>query len=1117
MFGTKGNRLPPLLPTSRSGQNFNECDNPQDPYYYIKNPKKTNYYKFLSTTKTKNNKPIESVSTSSSFRNTKSQLSDSNSYENFQNSRDEEKKMIQNSFRLEQQLNLERKHQEVFECFLKFCHTSTISEAMETTMSISLKATTSTFWQDISSIHMLYSTRLQRTVPHSSGLVGYTFFSRDIVNCPKAHAHMSYLAEIDSIVAPKDTPVILFPLWDHHDDVVGVVELTRTTKEGPFNEDDIAFIKFFQAKFRINSEWMIREVFPHGLVQELMQVMEVQQFMIVFQRTVPHFFSCKKAEMWRLNTSENVLTRYTNFSHEIPLQSAGIVGDALNRGSPINTASNKMQSSYLPEVDGEEEESVLVYPVEDTKIGIKYAICLRGPNKFNVFTTEDENALRGAASYFALALENAEKFTEAELGNNRANLENTAVTRLSNIVDGILNKKDLNNILHEAADTIQELSNAERCYIFEYNKLDEKFEAIIANGTKDIELVLSKGKNIVSKTYETKEIYNIPEAYESPDFDNFIDIQSQFKTKSLLSIPVFNNQNEVLAVLQVLNKKDRKPFSTIDLKFVRMFSTIFGLILDNKKLHEFSEAAKIGLDSYAKATADLASTGSTKKILTDLLLNAKDAIGAEHCSMFIIDNVVEVLTTYITDNDKMPTTIPLSHGIAASTIKPKTGVIVNDAYHDPRFNKMIDFHSGYKTKQLCAAPIVTPDGKVLGVLEMVNKQGGFNDYNLNLLNSFSVFSMMILQMQQMKDISERGMAQLEMSKWIGEYERKSFKIPIKLQIPLRKVEEVNSLNFFAINWNGIGLFKIAFYIFDSFGLLEKFQITNEMFFTFLYKLREKYNEPPYHNWIHAIDILQYISYQVKKTHSDQMLTKFELLAVCVAALCHDAGHQGYNNAFNINAQTPLGILFKDVSVMETYHCTVAINLLSQPETNLLHSLNDQQLVIIWRWIIHLILATDMAFHQKLIKQGNEVLESGCLNLKEEKHRLMAMELIMKVSDISNVSRPFEYADKWCEVLSEEFWRQGDREIELGLPLSGPLMDRANQNKPKGQIGFYTYVCLPLYSLIARIFPELKANLDSLLNNLQKWKDLLAEQEAAAAKEKETDNKNNPKPQEDQKK
>ena len=319
-----------------------------------------------------------------------------------------------------------------------------------------------------------------------------------------------------------------------------------------------------------------------------------------------------------------------------------------------------------------------------------------------------------------------------------------------------------------------------------------------------------------------------------------------------------------------------------------------------------------------------------------------------------------------------------------------------------------------------------------------------------------------------------------------------------MQVPEQKQKQLVSLDFFAVDWNGIGLFKIAFFVFSSFGLLEKFKITNELFFTFLYKLRSCYNEPPYHNWIHAIDVLQYVSYQVRLTNADQILTQLELLAVCVAALCHDAGHEGYNNIFNIKAETPLGILFAKTSVMETFHCTVAIRILKEPESNLFHSLSTKELQIIWKWIIHLILATDMQFHFKLIQQANEVLENGALNLNEEADRLMTMELIMKVADISNVSRPFKYADQWCDVLSEEFWRQGDREKELGFAFTGPLMNREGQNKAKGQVSFYTGVCMPLYTLIARLFPELKPNYDSINSNLEHWKQLVAEQEAAAA-------------------
>jgi hypothetical protein len=102
-------------------------------------------------------------------------------------------------------------------------------------------------------------------------------------------------------------------------------------------------------------------------------------------------------------------------------------------------------------------------------------------------------------------------------------------------------------------------------------------------------------------------------------------------------------------------------------------------------------------------------------------------------------------------------------------------------------------------------------------------------------------------------------------------------------------------------------------------------------------------------------------------------------------------------------------------------------------------------------------------------------------------RLMAMDLILKCADISNVSRPFEMANKWCDVLCEEFFRQGELESTHGMEYTSPLNDRAHLDKAKSQIGFYTFVCLPLYQAAARAMPPLQANVDQVLSNLAVWK------------------------------
>jgi hypothetical protein len=43
------------------------------------------------------------------------------------------------------------------------------------------------------------------------------------------------------------------------------------------------------------------------------------------------------------------------------------------------------------------------------------------------------------------------------------------------------------------------------------------------------------------------------------------------------------------------------------------------------------------------------------------------------------------------------------------------------------------------------------------------------------------------------------------------------------------------------------------------------------------------------------------------------------------------------------------------------------------------------------------------------------------------------------------------ARRWLSALEEEFFRQGDREQLVGLPIS-PLFDRAKQGVSKSQVG-----------------------------------------------------------------
>jgi len=113
--------------------------------------------------------------------------------------------------------------------------------------------------------------------------------------------------------------------------------------------------------------------------------------------------------------------------------------------------------------------------------------------------------------------------------------------------------------------------------------------------------------------------------------------------------------------------------------------------MENDKMAQESSENSSQLRSLVNVSLSLTTTTNLKVILNEIMNNARNVIQAERASLFILDEVVGALTCILNDGGQMPQTIPLSHGIAATAAKTKECIVVNDAYHDPRFNKTIDY------------------------------------------------------------------------------------------------------------------------------------------------------------------------------------------------------------------------------------------------------------------------------------------------------------------------------------------------------------------------------------------------------------------------------------------
>ena len=76
------------------------------------------------------------------------------------------------------------------------------------------------------------------------------------------------------------------------------------------------------------------------------------------------------------------------------------------------------------------------------------------------------------------------------------------------------------------------------------------------------------------------------------------------------------------------------------------------------------------------------------------------------------------------------------------------------------------------------------------------------------------------------------------------------------------------------------------------------------------------------------------------------------------------------------------------------------------------------------------------------------LNRGIQLLEKQRHKMF--ESLLHLVDIAHPGKPWQLHHQWSVRVSEEFYRQGDEETELQVPVS-PLCDRNNNNFPTSQI------------------------------------------------------------------
>lgn len=285
---------------------------------------------------------------------------------------------------------------------------------------------------------------------------------------------------------------------------------------------------------------------------------------------------------------------------------------------------------------------------------------------------------------------------------------------------------------------------------------------------------------------------------------------------------------------------------------------------------------------------------------------------------------------------------------------------------------------------------------------------------------------------------------------------------------------------------------VPFELMEGYRFIDHFQIDQKKMTNFLRTIeRDYFEENPYHNNTHAADVLQTLHSMLQGMGGVDALqpTNMQLFAVLLSAVIHDVGHPGYNNFFQQSSRSDIALCYNDQSVLENMHLALAFRKLlggKKKETiNIFARMEAEEIATCRKLMVEAVLGTDMSKHFQSVAEVKKRIASvgGAPN---EETTWEILHYMMHAADISNGAKQKEIAIQWADRCLEEFFRQGDAEKKMGIPVS-PLCDRNSVSRPESQSGFIEFIIKPTFEVLVGVLPQIGAKIIPVLDtNLAFW-------------------------------
>ena len=293
---------------------------------------------------------------------------------------------------------------------------------------------------------------------------------------------------------------------------------------------------------------------------------------------------CDRGTLFLNDNETNELFSFVaqgNLTREIRiLNDSGIAGHVFQTGQAMLSDNPYEDPLFNREVDqrtGYTTRNIACVPVR-TMAGEKIGVMQTLNKRLGEFNDDDLELLEQMTTQAAVVLQGLQHYEQIDKIREKENA-------FLKLMSDINSEFELSRMLMRVVQEITAMLTSERATIFMYDQSTGTLFSRVSAGGEINEIRFPSHLGIAGEVFTSGKSMNIPHAYADLRFNPSFDKQTGFFTRSILCVPIVNNDNETIGVTQVLNKKGG-IFSDEDEQRLKAFTAQISISLQNSKLFD---------------------------------------------------------------------------------------------------------------------------------------------------------------------------------------------------------------------------------------------------------------------------------------------------------------------------------------------------------------------------------------------------------------------------------------------------------------------------------------------------------------------------------------------------